>query len=218
MLPNQMNANDLVIVERRQSVRIIVNVPGSYALADHRNPRGERRIFACRAVNVSQDAVALAAPVSGKLGERVIANIEHLGRVKGSITRLLTGGFVMSISASDEERDRLAAKIDWLEQFKNFDISDQRAESRFVPKNPNSRIVFADGTVESCFVLDLSASGAAIAAETLPKVGTVLALATIVGRVVRHFDGGFAVQFIRRQDAQNVEASVALESIPEDAA
>ncbi len=119
----------------------------------------------------------------------------------------------MSIVASDEERMKLAAKIDWFEQYKNFDIADQRADQRFVPANPRSRIVFADGTSEECFVLDLSASGAAISAQTIPKIGTVLALATIVARVVRHFDGGFAVQFIERQDVQHIEARVNLDSV-----
>jgi hypothetical protein len=104
----------------------------------------------------------------------------------------------MSIVGTDDDRTKLAAKIDWFEQFKNFDIADQRADSRFVPQNSRSRVVFADGMSEDCFVLDLSASGATISSRTIPEIGTVLALATIVGRVVRHFDGGFAVRFIER--------------------
>ncbi len=56
---------EIVIVERRQNSRIIVSIPGSYMLADHRNARGERRTFPCRAVNISPEAIALAAPISG---------------------------------------------------------------------------------------------------------------------------------------------------------
>jgi hypothetical protein len=155
----------------------------------------------------------LAAPTRGHLGERAFATVEHLGKFKGSIVRLLDGGFVMSIVATDDERTKIAAKIEWFEQFKNFDVADQRADSRFVPQNPRSRIVFADGTSEDCFVLDLSASGAAISSQTIPEIGTVLALATIVGRVVRHFDGGFAVRFIERQDLQHLEARVNLDVV-----
>ncbi len=204
---------EIVIVERQQNCRIIVSIPGSYMLADHRNARGDRRTFPCRAVNISPEAIALAAPITGKLGERAFVSVEQLGKFKGAVIRLLDGGFVMSIVASDEERVKLAAKIDWFEQYKNFDVADQRADQRFVPTNPRSRIVFADGTSEECFVLDLSASGAALSAQTIPKVGTVLALATIVARVVRHFDGGFAVQFIQRQDVQHIEARVNLDSV-----
>jgi hypothetical protein len=204
--------DELVFVEGRRNTRIIVSVPGTYILADHRNARGERRTYPCRAVNLSPETIALAAPVNGHLGERAFVSIDRLGKFKGSIIRLLAGGFVMSIVANDEERNKLAAKIDWFEQFKNFDVTDQRAEARFVPENPRSRIVFADGHSEECFILDLSASGAAISAQTIPEIGSVLALATIVARVVRHFDGGFALCFVERQDVQRLEARVNLDA------
>ncbi|HEX3502849.1 MAG TPA: PilZ domain-containing protein [Xanthobacteraceae bacterium] len=205
-------SEELVIVERRRNSRIIVSVPGTYILADHRNARGERRTYPCRAVNLSPEAIALAAPVRGYLGERTFATVDQLGKFKGSIVRLLDGGFVMSIVATDKERDNLAAKIDWFDQFKNFDVADQRADARFVPENPRSRIVFADARSEECFILDLSASGAALSAQTIPAIGSVLALATVVARVVRHFEGGFAVRFIERQDIQRLEARVNLDT------
>ena len=203
---------EVVIVEHRRNTRIIVSVPGTYMLADHRNSRGERRTYPCRAVNLAPETIGLVAPVAGRLGERACVSIDHLGKFKGSIIRLLEGGFVMSIVATDEERSKLAAKIDWFEQFKNFDITDQRGDARFVPENPRSRIVFADGSSEECFILDLSASGAAISAQTIPEIGSVLALATVVARVVRHFDGGFAVRFIERQDVQRLEARLILDT------
>ena len=205
-------SEELVIVEHRRNTRIIVSVPGTYMLADHRNARGERRTYPCRAINLSPETIALAAPVNGRLGERAFASIDGLGKFKGSIIRLLDGGFVMSIVATGEEREKFAAKIDWFEQFKNFDVADQRADARFVPENPRSRIVFADGRSEECFILDLSASGAAISAQTIPEIGSVLALATVVARVVRHFDGGFAVRFVERQDVQRLEARLILDT------
>lgn len=205
-------SDELVIVERGRQSRIIVRIRGIYMLADHRNVHGERRIYPCHAVNVSPEALALAAPVNGYLGERAFATIDHFGKFKGSIVRLLDGGFVMSIVATGEERDKLAAKIGWFEQFKNFDVVDQRADARFVPENPRSRIILADAHLEECFILDLSASGAAISAHTIPDVGSVLALATVVARVVRHFDGGFAVRFVEKQDVQRLEVRVNLDA------
>jgi PilZ domain len=205
-------SEEVVVVDRRRNTRIIVSVPGSYMLADHRNAAGERRTYPCRAVNLSPQAIALAAPVSGRIGERTFATIDHLGKFKGSIIRILDGGFVMSVVATDQEREKLAAKIDWFEQFKNFDVTDQRADARFVPENPRSRIVLADGRSEECFVLDLSASGAAISAQTVPQIGDVIALASIVARVVRRFDGGFAVRFVEKQDVQRIEARLVVDT------
>jgi hypothetical protein len=106
---------DVVFVERRRDVRIIVSIPGRYSLSDRRDARGERRVFACRAVNVSPHAIALATRVNGNVGERVFAQIDHLGKLEGAVVRPLERGFVMNIVASEEERDRLAAKIEWLE-------------------------------------------------------------------------------------------------------
>ena len=73
MPPANAKIEELVIVERRQNSRIIISVPGSYMLADHRNTRGERRTLPCRAVNISPEAIALAAPVRGRVGERAFA-------------------------------------------------------------------------------------------------------------------------------------------------
>jgi hypothetical protein len=191
-------------------VRVIANIPGRYSLADLRNARGERRVFACRAVNLSSHAIALAAPVKGKVGDRVIAHIDRLGRLEGPIDRLLERGFVMSIAATPEERNSLAAKILWVDSHKNHDVSERRGDRRVVPTNPHSKIILPDGRVESCLVLDLSVSGVAVSADTVPEVGTIMAVGSVVGRVVRHFVDGFAIQFIQRQHLDTVEHMVIL--------
>jgi hypothetical protein len=208
MSPEQVLLDDIVFVERRHDVRVIVNIPGRFSLADRWDARGERRVFACRAVNLSACAAALASPVIGKVGERVIAHIDHLGKLEGAVVRVLERGFVMSIAASYEERDKLAAKIEWLEKHKDHDVTDQRGDGRVAPTNPYSRMILPDGSRETCLVLDLSVSGAAISADTVPDIGAVVAIGIVVGRVVRHFQGGFAVQFVERQSHHNVEVMV----------
>jgi hypothetical protein len=60
--------------------------------------------------------------------------------------------------------------------------------------------MLADGSVRGCFVIDMSASGAAVSADLTPQLGDVLAVGKIVGRVVRLFAEGFAVRFIELQD------------------
>jgi hypothetical protein len=207
-LEKQLELGDVVFVEPQKDVRVIVRVPGRYSLANHRDARGKRRVFPCRAVYLSPQEVALAGPVHGRVGDRVIADIDHLGRLEGSITRLITGGFMMNIAANREKRGGLATKIEWLENFKNHDTPNRRTAERIVPANQYSTLTFADGHVETCLVIDLSISGAAIKADTLPDIRTALAVGSVVGRVVRHFVGGFAVQFIERQSRDTVETLV----------
>ena len=62
----------------------------------------------------------------------------------------------------------------------------------------------------SCLVTDLSASGAAVIVPTLfPKIGTVLAVGKVIGRVNRHFPGRICrFNFVFLQQPQNVEKLV----------
>jgi hypothetical protein len=102
----------------------------------------------------------------------------------------------------------LATRINWIVGNKDVGVSDDRTHARFIPRRPLSLLTLADGSVIPCFVVDISATGAAISADILPKVGTPLAVGKVVGRVVRNIAGGFAVKFIEAQDRQEVEALV----------
>src|SRR5262249_57127898 len=82
--------------------RVRVNLLGRYMLAD-------RNEYPCQVANMSPGGMALIAPVSGQEGERVIAYIDHLGRLEGKITRLYQGGFAMTVSATPRKRDKLPA-------------------------------------------------------------------------------------------------------------
>jgi len=135
MRPQDMELG-IVFAERRRDVRIIVNIAGRISLSSRLNARDDRRVFACRAVNLSPQAVALATVIIGEPGDRVTAHIDHLGKLQGTLMRVLERGFVMNISATDAERERLIDKIEWVEKHKNHDVSDKRANERFVPTNP----------------------------------------------------------------------------------
>ena len=196
---------DVAVVDRRREPRIIVSVPARYALASRRDTRGNRREFSCRIVNVSPSAMTLLVPVTGAVGERVIIHCDEFGKMEGTIMRTLDRGFVMKIAASEEERSKFAAKIDWYEKNKNHDLTDSRVHKRIVPKDPRSIIVMADGTQQECFIIDMSVSGAAVSADVRPPLGTPLAVGKVIGRVVRHLSGGFAVQFLQIQEMEFLE-------------
>jgi hypothetical protein len=196
--------------ERRDDVRVLISVPGRYMLANKRNAQGNRCEFACRVVNMSTRAMALAAPVVGQPGERVIVYTEHFGKLHGAIVRLIPNGFAMSIAAPPEERDKLRAKLVWLSKLKESpDMPDGRRHVRIVPRNPMGTIMLADGSTISCLVIDFSDSGAAVSADYYPEVGTPLAVGKMIGRVVRRFPEGFAVEFTGNESLAEVERKLA---------
>jgi hypothetical protein len=209
-------ASDLEFVERfgeqamdrRYETQLVVRIPGRFSLASRRDANGNRRQFACRAVNISQSSIMLAASVKGPIGERVISYFEEFGKIQGPIVRVLDLGFVVKITANDDDRSKLLRKLLWLEQNKNWDVPDVRAHARVIPQDPISTLIFADGSTLGCFVIDMSESGVAVSADIIPEVKTVLAVGRVVGTVVRHFTEGFAVRFNKAQNSSILEELV----------
>jgi hypothetical protein len=198
-------AEDVEFVNRPHQVAVVARIPGTFSLANRRGRNGERRKFACLAVNITPHNMTLATPVGGPVGERVIAYFQEFGKIQGAITRVLDGGFAIRIVATGDERSKLMRKLIWLDQNKNYDVPDVRAHKRVIPQDPLSNLVFADGTVIGCLVIDMSESGAAVSADVVPPLGTVVAIGKVTGRVVRHFNDGFAVRFKNLQNPEILE-------------
>jgi hypothetical protein len=187
--------------ERRRFQRVRVNLLGRYMLAD-------RREFPCQVVDMSPGGMAVIAPVNGKAGERVIAYIDHIGRLEGSIVRQFANGFAMTISATPRKRDKLAAQLTWLANRHILGLPEDRRHGRVVPRDPVSTLQLPDGTSINCRVIDMSLSGAAVATDQRPPIGTLITLGKTQGRIVRHLDQGFAVEFTRLQHPDFLEESV----------
>ena len=178
---------------------------GRYSLANRRDAQGDRREFACRTSRVSPYHMKVDVPVMGGVGERVISYFGEFGKIDGWIRETVKGGFVFELAVARAIREQLASKMSWLDKQQREAVVDARAQERIVPANPHSELMFADGHTETCLVIDMSASGVAVSAETQPAIGTPLAVGRTVGRVVRHSREGFAVRFIELQDRELLE-------------
>src|SRR6185312_7591102 len=142
--------------ERRRHQRVRVNLLGRYMLPD-------RREFPCQVVNMSPGGMALIAPVSGEPGERVIAYVDHLGRLEGHVARIFQSGFAMTIAATPRKRDKLAAQLTWLANRHILGLPEDRRHGRVVPRNPIGRLILPNGLNVTCRIIDVSQSGAGIA-------------------------------------------------------
>ncbi|HXX03303.1 MAG TPA: PilZ domain-containing protein, partial [Xanthobacteraceae bacterium] len=181
--------------------RVRVDLLGRYMLAD-------RREFPCQVVNMSPGGMAALAPVSGQPGERVIAYVDHLGRLEGHIARLFENGFAMTISATTRKRDKLAAQLTWLANRHILNLPEDRRHGRVQPRNPVARLVMPNGVNVTCRIIDLSQSGAGIATKERPAIGAIVSLGKVQGRVVRHLEDGFAVEFTRLQHPDFLEDDI----------
>lgn len=187
--------------ERRRFQRVRVNLLGRYMLAD-------RREFPCQVTDMSPGGMAVIAPVSGQIGERVIAYVDHLGRVEGKIARLLPNGFAMTVAATARKRDKLAAQLTWLANRHILDLPEDRRHDRLVPRNPVTQVVLPNGVNITCRIIDMSQSGAGVASEQRPALGTRVTIGKTPAMVVRHIDNGFAVEFTRLQHPDSLEENL----------
>jgi PilZ domain len=189
--------------ERRRFQRVKVHLLGRYMLPD-------RREFPCQIINMSPGGLALLAPGIGNVGDRVIAYLDHIGRVEGRITRIIDNGFAMTVSATARKRDKLAAQLTWLANRDILNLPEDRRHDRIVPRNPIAVITTEDGQRTTCRILDLSLSGAAVAAEYRPPMKSMIRLGYVPSRVVRYIEDGFALEFIHAQDPDTLEESVSM--------
>jgi hypothetical protein len=187
--------------ERRRFQRVRVNLLGRYMLAD-------RREFPCQVTDMSPGGMALIAPVVGQTGERVVAYVDHVGRLEGVIARQFQNGFAMTVSATPRKRDKLAAQLTWLANRHILGLPEDRRHGRVAPRNPAGRLILPNGTNVAVRVIDVSQSGAAVATEHRPEIGAAVTIGKTPGRVVRHLDDGFAIEFIRLQHSDFLEDNV----------
>jgi len=187
--------------ERRRFQRVKVNLLGRYMMAD-------RREFPCQVVNMSPGGIAVIAPVTGAPSERIIAYVDHLGRLEGHIARVFQNGFAMTISATARKRDKLAAQLTWLANRQVLSLPEDRRHGRITPRNPIARLIMPNGLNVSCRIIDVSESGAGVATDQRPPVGALVTLGKVQGRIVRYLEDGFAVEFTRLQHPDSLEENV----------
>jgi hypothetical protein len=187
--------------DRRRFQRVRVNLLGRFMLED-------RHEYPCQTSDLSPGSAALVTPVVGRIGERVVVYIDHIGRIEGLIIRTYDGGFAMSINATLRKKDKLAAKLTWLANRHELDSPEDLRPDRITPSNPTAPLSLPDGREYSCRILDMSLSGAALQTEARPPIGSPVNLGKLRGTVVRHFEEGVAVEFATLQTPASIEQNL----------
>ena len=177
--------------------RVKVSVLGRYMLTN-------RAEYPCQVLEMSPGDAVVVAPVSGTAGERVVAYLDYLGRVEGTITEVIEGGFKMDMAATPRKRDKTAAQLTWLANKDLLNLPEDRRHERVVPDNRHSTVVLDDGRRYNCKIIDISLSGAAIELAVRPAMNTPVTLGRMRAKVVRHFPEGVAVEFASSQEMLTV--------------
>ncbi|TGE00586.1 PilZ domain-containing protein [Methylobacterium nonmethylotrophicum] len=174
--------------DQRRHRRVAVALLGRYMLSD-------RKEYPCQTVDMSPGGVRLTCAVGGEVGERTVIYLEHVGRIEGTIARLLPDGFAVAISATAHKRDKIASQLTWLANRAVLGLPEDRRHERLVPRQTVTTLRLETGREIAARIVDISLSGAAIACAVELPLDASLTLGRTPGRVVRQFKGGFAVEF-----------------------
>lgn len=187
---------EMTDVERRRHWRVHINLLGRFM-------RQNKQEYPCKILNMSPGGVAMLTPDEGEIGEHIVAYIDHIGRVEGTVTRTFEGGFAIQLEATPYKREKIASQLTWLANKNLLDLSEGRRHERIVPRKAQTVLQFENGQTVPCKLLDVSLSGASIEMEDKPPIGMQVMLGKMRGRVVRHHVNGIGIEFL---DIQNPKA------------
>lgn len=181
--------------------RVKVELYGRFMLEDRTEHVGQIS-------EMSPGDALFTTEVVASTGERVIAYVDHIGRIEGTVERLVSNGFYLSLVASERKKNKIAAQLTWLANKHELDMPEDRRHQRIAPRNPIAKLGMADGREYPCRIVDLSISGAAVEIRMRPALHSQVVLGSMRGRVVRHFEEGIAIEFATVQSREAIEISL----------
>ncbi len=189
--------------ERRRHQRVKVRLTGQFM-------RQDRREFPCATIDISPGGIAFEAEASGEIGERIIAYLNQIGRVEGTVARHFYGGFAIQMKLPPLKREKLADQLTWLANRQVLGMPEDRRHERIAPRNRNTTLTLPGGREHLARLIDVSRSGAALTVEANPPIGTPVSVGSRPAQVVRQFNGGLAVEFNRLIPAEMLDEEIRL--------
>ncbi|KQO80812.1 PilZ domain-containing protein [Rhizobium sp. Leaf262] len=159
--------------------------------------------YDCAAHEMTAETARITCFVRPRNGDRIIAYLQHIGRVEGIVKALTADGFTIAIMGTERKREKLAAQLAWIAKRHALGLPEDRRHDRLTPRNPRADLMLSDGNIVPCRIIDLSLSGAAVETDIRPAMGSNVRLGNMAGRIVRHFMEGVAIEFdaVQSRDA-----------------
>ena len=123
---------------------------------------------------------------------------------------LLDNGFAMTISATSRKRDKLAAQLTWLANRHILNLPEDRRHGRFIAAQSDGAADPAER--HQCRLPHHRPVGVGRRdrdrARTAAGGRRLVTIGKTPGRVVRHIEDGFAIEFTRLQHPDFIEENV----------
>ena len=185
------------ITERHRKVRL--SLSGRFM-------RPDKTEYPTSLSEISVSHMSLTSPVSVSADERVIAYIDHVGRLEGTVSNVFERGFEMCLNITTHKREKLAAQLTWLINRSQFEGLEERLHERVTVQNKIVKLRIGEQPPIDCRLLDVSLSGASINTLIRPEIGTEVLVGKQRAIVRRHHEKGIGVQFLQAQDANRLQS------------
>lgn len=172
--------------------------------------RADNSEYACKLWRISTNNADISivsvenTPNMISVGDHIIAYIDDLGRIEGTVISRQHEGFALQLQHTSRQQTKLTEKINWLSKNLNNQSAGLRRHRRLTPAYAEAVLILDDGSQHQCKILDLSLSGAAVAIVLRPPLRSIITLGNSQARVIRHFDDGIGIEFlILQSDSSN---------------
>ncbi|XCE45890.1 PilZ domain-containing protein [Candidatus Liberibacter asiaticus] len=190
--------HNLQFIDQRAFQRVKVDLKGRFLLFDGTE-------YNCIVREISPGGLCIVCDVPMFLvGERSIVFVEKVGRIEGKVVNFDSNrGYAVRIVTSENERRKLADKLIWLANKDDLHLQDCRAYGRKITRDRevDAQLVLNDNTKHSCKVIDISESGVSVSVDLQIEMFSKVLFNEILGRVVRIFPGGIAIEFSSVQES-----------------
>ena len=159
--------------------------------------RQDRTESVCQTIDMSPGSAAFHAPVKPAIGERVVAYLDQIGRIEGTVMRHLETGFAIQMAVAPLKREKLAEQLTWLANRHDLGMKEDRRHERITPNQTTTTVKISDGREYLAKLVDISISGAAVTVDAELAPGEAVTVGATLAKVVRVFKGGIAVEFTR---------------------
>ena len=182
--------SDIAPHERRNFTRIPVAVKGRLML-------DTRQELDCTITDMSLNGMLVTAKAQVARGSTIVAYVDHFGRLQGTVVRTTPTGFAVALNVPPPKRERISNVLAWLASRGPEGTPDDRCHERIVPNTGATSLELINRRSYAARIVDFSRSGAAIMLHPLPKLDARVVIGRTTGRVVRHFNGGVGIEFLR---------------------
>ena len=150
----------------------------------------------CIVTDISLGGATLQCGFPLEAGTEIVLYLDGFDRFAGTIVRGDAEEAGMRFDCSEAKRERTAERIvRYLAGLLPLDTKLRRSDRTTGPAP--RRFTRASGDIVEFEVRDISLTGASINCQVRPPLGEIVMVGATAGRVMRHFDEGIALEFVK---------------------